>query len=509
MASEPNIMENDLLAGSAPISSDDFGKMRELAGYTISRQEAESWAQNQLKFLVYDDVATEETGYDSDDEAGVWRYAMRISQMTIYGKESVKPTLAAASANPAKHCPCRDVTPFPKQFHPKKLKLFHPKNPIPPCKHFIAISYCQPAEDTAIESLSDDLDDNPYTVRDLDGSVRAARAPAWVLRRAIDVARSSGISQIWLDQECVEQPSADAADNEKHEQQLALQATDIIFSRAAITAGLLHDAEIASPAHMDALHAFQSFEFVRSMGRRELVSKVNPSPDIDEPTMHLVLDIISSVVSDRWYAGAWAAQEALFAGSSLLLVLNQPQTFQKQSGFSLKDFSPEFPEWSSVSQEIFAVPVTEFLALLSVTEGLLPVSITPRDDRPPTNIRTLHRGIPLITKGRECNGHTRDPPTGEFRWLLGAEGDTEKSAARPVVDSATAIGALATRHCRHFKDFISIVAHMCNYQVRLNASTVAKNCKSLKLALLTMAIANGDYSLLIPETFAIEHGNSC
>lgn len=280
----------------------------------------------------------------------------------------------------------------------------------------------------------------------------------------------------------------------------------MIFSRAAITAGLLHDAEIPSAAHMDALRAFQSFEFVRSIGQRELVSKVDPSPDIDEPMMHLILDIISSVVSDRWYTGAWAAQEALFAGSSLLLVLNQPQTFQKQSAFALKHFSPEFPEWSSVSQEIFAVPVTEFLELLRVTERLLPVSLTPREDRPPPNIRTLHRGIPLITKGRECNGYTRDAPTGELRWLLGAEGDTEKSAARRVVDAATAMGTLATRHCRNFEDIMSIVAHMCNFQVRLNASTVAKNCKSLKLALLTMAIANGDYSLLIPETFAIEHG---
>ena len=176
MASAPNIMENDLLRDSAPISSDDFGKMREIAGYTISRQEAESWAQNELKFLVYDDAATEETGYDSDDEAGVWRYAMRLSQMTIYGKESVEPTLAVASANPAKHCPCRDVTPFPKQFRPKKLKLFHPENPLPACKHYVAISYCQPAEDGPMDSPPDAHEENPYKIRDLDGSVRPARA---------------------------------------------------------------------------------------------------------------------------------------------------------------------------------------------------------------------------------------------------------------------------------------------------------------------------------------------
>lgn len=70
MASEPNIMENDLFAGSAPISSDDFGKMRELAGYRINRQEAESWAQNELKFLVYDDGATDENGHNSGAFAG-------------------------------------------------------------------------------------------------------------------------------------------------------------------------------------------------------------------------------------------------------------------------------------------------------------------------------------------------------------------------------------------------------------------------------------------------------
>ncbi|KAE9582101.1 hypothetical protein CGMCC3_g2182 [Colletotrichum fructicola] len=48
---------------------------------------------------------------------------------------------------------------------------------------------------------------------------------------------------------------------------------------------------------------------------------------------------------------------------------------------------------------------------------------------------------------------------------------------------------------------------MCNYDIRLNDRFIVKHCTSLRLAILTLALLNGDLSLLVPELYLPYHIN--
>jgi hypothetical protein len=506
-----SIMQNDTVRGSPPLTGEDLRRMPELAGYSIDRRDAELWAQNEIKFLVYDDSSALESGYDSDDEQGILEFALRLSQMTINADDNdeLADKSKEASSEPSKKktstCFCHEAPPFPKTFHPTKLKLFRPEN-LMSCDHYIAVSYCWPAEDHENGINAKPPSAQAYKVRDLNGVVRPARAPDWVLRRAIEVAASCGINMIWIDQECLPQPTADSTQSEKDEQQKGIQAMDIIYSRAAVTAGLLSDARLASQRHMDALTTIQSWED-SDVGRAgQLISKIQTEMDVDEQTMNLVMDVFESIVTDRWYTRAWITQEALSAGSSLVLVLAGGD-IARQPEFSLRDAkSSKHVTWRSISSKIFVMPMDVLHTSLTLAEKLLPLSIEPRPNRPPANIRTIHRSIPIINRTREFNMRFKIRGGEESQLLMGA-GD-KAATSRCTIDAASALGLLSSRSCRNVEDRIAIVANMCNFHVRLDTYAMARRCKSLKLALLTLAIANGDYSLLVPEAFAVEHGKS-
>ncbi len=75
---------------------------------------------------------------------------------------------------------------------------------------------------------------------------------------------------------------------------------------------------------------------------------------------------------------------------------------------------------------------------------------------------------------------------------------------RQTVDAAGALTLLRGRGCRDVQDRVAIVANMCNFEYRLDTSLLARRCKSLRLALVALAVLNGDYSLLVPEAYVLE-----
>lgn len=495
-------MQDDTVKGSPPLTKEDLARMRELAGYSINRHDAELWAQNDVKFLVYDDTSVLEGGYDSDDEESTLEFALRLSETTDADGSDTNREASSARFEDSPSCFCKAAPAFPKKFHPRKLKLFRPEKSMS-CNHYVAVSYCWPE---VIQDEDDSSRANPYQVRDLNGVVRPARTPVWALRRAIDVAASCGLNMIWIDQECLPQPTDDSPQAEKDEQQKGIQAMDIIYSRATVTAGLLSDAQVASQEHIDALAKIQSWELNSAINNAdELIPNIEPPPDVEEKMINLAVDIFESIISDRWYTRAWIAQEALSSGSSLMLVLSQGPDAPRQRDFAMKmTESQEQRNWESMSSEIYVIPVGVLHKTLSLTQKLLPYSLMQPPDRPPANISTMRRAIPAINRAREYNMRLSYNNGDQFQWLVGAA--DKDAGSRCTVDAATALGLLNTRRCRDVQDRIAIVANMCNFHVRLNTAIMAKQCKSLKLALLTLAIANGDYSLLVPETFAVEHG---
>jgi hypothetical protein len=289
------------------------------------------------------------------------------------------------------------------------------------------------------------------------------------------------------------------AQEDKDEQQKGIQAMDIIYSRASVTAGLLSDAEVISQEQLDAIAAIRRSQ--RAEGPLGFVDLLQHT-DADERIMHLLMEVISSIISDRWYTRAWVAQEALSASRGLLLVLSQGHGLPKQPSFTMEKpltaTSKLRIEWETASSQIFVIPVEALHETMSLAQGILPASLIPREGRPSGNMRTAHRLIALKRQVEELNLHldVSETASGNTRWLLGG---AEAPGSRYVLNCASAVQMLRSRECRDVQDRIAIIANMCNYHIRLNTTAMGQRCKSLRLAILTLALANGDYSLLVPD----------
>lgn len=79
---------------------------------------------------------------------------------------------------------------------------------------------------------------------------------------------------------------------------------------------------------------------------------------------------------------------------------------------------------------------------------------------------------------------------------------------RPRLNAAGALTVFKTRKCSRVHDLMAIMANLCGYDIRLDTVAVRKHCRSIRAALLTQAILNGDMSLFIPELYTAlsDHG---
>lgn len=386
MDSSPSIMIDDVsvepTTGIGPNLTATVGR---LAQFRISRQKAHIWAHRHVKFLASDETdvdqadelmndessldqadsqltikdpgdsgrtvrilgGNEDTGYDRESSDAVLARAIALS-LGSYPNEVPDPNAnlpdpnadqAASSSskgiskdkNPAvddqediSNCAsCQAFAEFPRHRKARRFRLVKPRSTCPNnlggpgCGHFVCVSYCWPK----------DKDGRPVerpktkTITMLDGSERPNRAPDDILDRAVDVARSYGLRMIWIDQECLPQDKSE-------EQQLGVQAMDVLYNRAAITAGLLDSAAISTQAQMDAIHTVSRF-YMHPSGRKYSWLGDGPPPVINEETRNLVLDFFEMMNNDAYYTRAWIVQEALSAGDKLVLVLPKGKGVQE------------------------------------------------------------------------------------------------------------------------------------------------------------------------------------
>ncbi|KAL3297432.1 putative heterokaryon incompatibility [Colletotrichum asianum] len=272
-------MEDDLgKTGLPPLGVEDIEKMKDLWKFSIRRSAAQAWAYRDIKFLVYDDTDDEMKGgtddeqpfYDSEDEAATLQRAIEMSLETEH-KSPEEPSQHTETGpsdqrqSPNDHKPsggcaiCCNVPEFPYTRKARTFRLISPASlypdrdleQIPLCTHYVAVSYCWP------EPIFDDQGQLLKTpveskVRDLDGTVRDARALDDVLDRAVDFANCVGLRMIWIDQECLPQPTDQSPDEEKEYQQLGVQAMDLVYNRACVTVGL-HAGTIVDQNQVNAL----------------------------------------------------------------------------------------------------------------------------------------------------------------------------------------------------------------------------------------------------------------
>ncbi|KAI1370478.1 hypothetical protein F4677DRAFT_351742 [Hypoxylon crocopeplum] len=522
--------ENDLMASGRPISSTFISDVAKISKHLINRQEAERWALKDIKFLIYDDTDARIKGYDSDDEEETMNYAIKMSQEdsgvdqendqkdpSLFSNRricdhepgpSTKRDINGSSANGGKfECRiCSSCPEFPHNRKPRKFRLFKPSDAFPDllknrempksvdvCMHYVAVSYCWPVPEKDSDGKTIDMT-GTYRIRDLDGTLRNNRAPDDVLDRAVDVANSCGLRMIWIDQECLPQSKPGDLEENRREDQLGVQAMDIVYNRAICTAGL-HDVEISNPAQADAI-----ITLIRMAETRRV-------PRVDAVFLNRALDFLEAVSRDRWYTRAWVVQEALSAGDGLMIVLRRGPAVSYPSCLR----SPKFdtPKHSldhnprGLPSEVVCILADQFRDILGAMAVLLQrefVSVGQalvRFDNQPATI--IERAGPVLAAAGNLHPCLAMPQSSKRPVQVQIYGGLHYGV-RQSVDAAGALTLLKTRGCKYQQDRIAIVANMCNYDFRLDTRAVTDS-GSLRAGLTALALLNGDYSLLVPEAY--------
>jgi hypothetical protein len=498
-------MKNDLLDTAATQAPHDFAQIVELSKYKFERAKAQEWASKEIKFLVYDDTDVKTNGYDSDDEEGMLEHA---SKMSCEDGESLGQPIDNSILSPehAHHhdkfaCRiCSSYPEFPHKWKPRKFRLVKPTLDHPElfatdnvasvdiCMHYVAISYCWPPRE-----------ENPapreYTVRDLDGTVRSSRALDDILDRAVDFANSCGLRMIWIDQECLPQPIESSSEEEWQEQELGIQAMDIVYNRAMVTAGLL-SVEIKSQDQLTAIEALLYFD----RERREMM--------FSQQFCESLLDFIHRTSEDRWYTRAWVVQESLCAGEKLMLAFRRGLGLKFPSKFrygyeaeredrpyhSLDDTPRGF------ESELVCMRLRDFWRILDDLKYLVGfgrfTQIGTQLTRPifgPVDDAQIVLRIGDALHPRIMRANTLQQ---DLKIYGGGH-----YGKRPTINAAGALTLLKHRQCYFDSDRLAIVANMCDYEFRLNTREVDNNCTSLRLAMLALSLNNGDLSLLVPEAY--------
>jgi hypothetical protein len=328
------IMKDDMKSSSLPSEGPEILKhLEQISHFKMDMRRIKRWAYSEIKFLVFDDTDIIMNGYDSDDEEGMLEYATKVSigqeydasstQSTqSFGNPSTLPLLTSDQYEPPEGGLC-SICPrlpyFPVHRKVRKFRLVSPQDILPieagknssiDIRHYFAVSYFWPKDEEG----------NPIQVEKTHqireghgGTTRGSRAPDYILDRAVDLAISYGLRLIWIDQECLPQDD----DDEYH--RLGVQAMDIVYNRALVTGGFL-DVKVTSQIQIDAIEALSQ-------------SSTNGTSNITANMLSNVLNLMRSINNDKWYKRAWVVQEALCAGSRMVLCLNRGEGVLYASAF--------------------------------------------------------------------------------------------------------------------------------------------------------------------------------
>ncbi|KAK3352871.1 heterokaryon incompatibility protein-domain-containing protein [Lasiosphaeria hispida] len=343
------------------------------------------------------------------------------------------------------------------------------------CTHFVAVSYCWPAEPSR-QSRSQ------YTVRDADGKVRANRAPEEILDRAVAFARESGFRFVWIDQECIDQDDAE-------EKAIAISSMDLVYSRATRSIALM-DSVLRPEAHLSALRALYEWGQMKTQVRKMVGGPLEIEAWLQTENAVALFELLSN---ERWSTRAWVLQEAFSAGDKMLLLFRRPEDTLPVAGSGI--FLPHI----SLSE------VAIYMDDLSSCVGWASELYT---HRAPVYARELDPDIDKYAQKHEAQISMlfRTLAT-QFVPPTKAEGSFSKyriGYPKRSCNAAAALSFLRYRDNLVVSDRASIFANLCDYDYRLDMAEVSKRGHPLSACILALAFLNADYSLLIPEVYDID-----
>ena len=267
---------------------------------------------------------------------------------------------------------------------------------------------------------------------------------------------------------------------------------DIIYDRALVTAGL-HDGWILKQEWTDAIRLFtQPFDQMTA-------EALSFNTGVARPLFH-ILDFLRQVSADRWYTRAWVIQGAISAGSRLVLA------FRRASGIPYPSFLCQHEQYDcprhsldsksqNYASDLVCIPVDDFRQVVQRAKVMMRETTFFALGGPLARFDDMD----IVEAAEKLHLVLVERKSSTVRFHMHAAGSF---GVRQRVEAATALSLLNTRACRDEQDRIAIVVNMCNYEIRLSTEAIAKNCKSLQVALLALSLFNGDLSLLVPEAYS-------
>ncbi|KAL8747273.1 MAG: hypothetical protein Q9190_000817 [Brigantiaea leucoxantha] len=322
--------------------------------------------------------------------------------------------------------------------HQRTLHLSSRSALVDPCA-YIAVSYCWDRK----TAWSPGGSNHAFSISYSDHYTRPSAAPQDVLSRSIAYAEAHGINAIWIDQECINQ-------NDPLDKNAAIQEMDLVYQDSDHPIAIL---EYSFPNQIE-LDVFSSI--------------CDSSYFTFDPSQINVLEaVLSALVDDKWFKRAWTLQESVSAGLSMTLLLGCPGLRK----------SPHFGPTADnieISIEVFqnAMVYARELVEEGLAAGIWPSTQSAIDASNWADI--LWNFVPTIvpSRGKRTPSH------------------------RQKCNAAQALTFLDDRQNSVFSDKIAILANLCNYDRRINTKVLESPNSSFTICALTLAIINGDMSLL-------------
>ena len=251
---------------------------------------------------------------------------------------------------------------------------------------------------------------------------------------------------------------------------------DYVYVNAQISIGLFR--AILEQRHLDALLLFFEVDIGSKMRRR------GPNPFKKCRILHIntLAEALSIVAMDRWNTRAWIFQEAFASAGSMILL------FPRAKEVAVKG-------WSLICQDLSFTDIAIRLDALQKCMKQSAGFFTPK----PGN--SLSVRLPEWAETLKRLDWFQPEPQGYHFVNFRIKG----SKTRRTCNAAVAWSFLKHRENDRVADKLAILANLCDYSLRLNTVELDKSQNVLSVCILALAIANGDLSLLSPDSYYIPH----
>ena len=186
---------------------------------------------------------------------------------------------------------------------------------------------------------------------------------------------------------------------------------------------------------------------------------------------------------DRWNTRAWVLQEAVASAGNMIILFPRAKEMA-------------FKGWSLICQDL---SLTEIGINLNILHNCINRCLGFFNPEPGNSIPVK---LPQWAETLErLSSFLPEPhPSHMVDYLIVG------SKKRRTCNAAVAWSFLKHRDNDRVADKLAILANLCDYTLRLNTVELDKSQKPLSVCIFALAVANGDLSLLSPDSYNIPRG---